>query len=61
MISLERVWKLDDLSLEETSDYGKIKIVKNIWGDIFIFAKENKVLEMLDGLFDEEKNFKRKN
>ena len=59
MISLENVWKLDELSLEETSDYGEIRIVKNEWGDIFIFTKKNKLLEIIDNLLDKDKNFKK--
>lgn len=58
MISLDKVWKLDDLTITEDSDYGKFEIIKNLWGDIFIFPKENiDIITIIDKLLTQNENF----
>lgn len=60
-ISLVEVWKLEELKKIENSKYGKIKIVKNLWGDIIILPIGNhNLINILDKLFEKSSLFYKK-
>jgi len=58
MITLTNIWQFDDLAIIEDSDYGIFEIKKNLWGDIFIIALENKnLIAIIDNLLIKDKKF----
>lgn len=58
MLNLDLIWRYEELNKIENTKFGKIKIHKNLWGDIIIFAIENeKIIDIIDQLLQKHQLF----